>query len=312
MKKRNKVFLVTGGAGFIGSNICKHLVLKGYRVIIFDDFSRGSHNKILSIKKNVILINGDIRNQNDLKKINIKVDAIIHLAYINGTDTFYSNPSKVLDVGVKGLINIFDFAIKKKIKELYLASSSEVYHKPLKVPTTEEEPIKIPDINNPRFSYSVGKILTEIMGINYGKKYFKKLIIFRPHNVYGKDMGNGHVIPVLINKILKSKNGTIEIKGSGKEIRSFVYIKDFINGFDFLLKKGKHLNLYNIGNNQPIKIINLVKLISILLNKKIKIRSKSSHLGGTQVRCPSIKKIKSLGFSPKYNLKKGLLEIINS
>ena len=91
--------------------------------------------------------------------------------------------------------------IKNKIKEIFLASSSEVYQTPIKIPTDEKEILKIPDVYNPRYSYGGGKILTELMGINYGKKYFKKMIIFRPHNVYGQDMGNEHVIPEFINKI---------------------------------------------------------------------------------------------------------------
>ena len=85
---------------------------------------------------------------------------------------------------------------------------------------------------NPRFSYAGGKIFTELMGINFGK-YFKKLIIFRPHNVYGKDMGNDHVIPEFINRFKKLKNKKkFSIQGTGNEIRSFIHIEDFIDGFD--------------------------------------------------------------------------------
>ena len=104
---------------------------------------------------------------------------------------------------MKGLTNIIDGCIKFKVKELYLASSSEVYQTPNKVPTDEKEMLKIPDIFNPRYSYGGGKILTELVGINYGKKFFKKLIIFRPHNVYGKNMGNEHVIPEFITRLSK-------------------------------------------------------------------------------------------------------------
>ena len=77
------------------------------------------------------------------------------------------------------------------------------------------------------------------MGIHYGKKYFKKLIIFRPHNVYGPDMGNEHVIPEIINKFKSLKGKSLKIQGSGNEIRSFIYIDDFVQAFDLLLKKGK-------------------------------------------------------------------------
>ena len=108
-------------------------------------------------------------------------------------------------MAVKGLVNIFDVCKENKITELYLASSSEVYQTPNKIPTKENEMLKIPDVLNPRYSYGGGKILTELMGINYGRNFFKKLIIFRPHNVYGPKMGNEHVIPEFINKIKKTK-----------------------------------------------------------------------------------------------------------
>ena len=102
-----------------------------------------------------------------------KIDAIIHLAYINGTKYFYSKPHLVLDVAIKGLINLFDVCVSHKIRELYLASSSEVYQTPSVVPTKETEMLKVPDIFNPRLSYGGGKILTELMGINYGRKFLK-------------------------------------------------------------------------------------------------------------------------------------------
>ena len=131
------------------------------------------------------------------------VDAVIHLAYVNGTKFFYSKPTVILDIAVKGIINVIDACKKKKIKELYLASSSEVYQTPQKIPTDENESLKVPDIYNPRYSYGGGKILTELMGVHFGRKFFKKLVIFRPHNVYGPDMGNEHVIPEFIKRFKK-------------------------------------------------------------------------------------------------------------
>ena len=158
---------------------------------------------------------------------------------------------------MKGIINIIDSCIKNKVKELYLASSSEVYQTPDTIPTDETEPLRIPDIFNPRYSYGGGKILTELMGIHYGKKYFKKLIIFRPHNVYGPNMGNEHVVPELINRFKKLKGKKFKIQGTGNEIRSFIYIDDFVKAFNLILNKGKHLNIYNIGTSDKIQIKNL-------------------------------------------------------
>ena len=231
----NKNFLVTGGTGFIGSSICELLVKRGHRVTVLDNNSRGSLKRLLRLNNNIKFIKGDIRDKSKVFKSLKNINAVIHLAYINGTKYFYEKPDLILDVAVKGLVNIFDGCKKYNIKELYLASSSEVYQTPLKVPTNEDEPLKVPDINNPRYSYGGGKILTELMGVHYGKKFFKKLIIFRPHNVYGADMGNEHVIPEIISKLRKIKNNKIlKIQGTGNEIRSFIYIKDFVKAFNVL------------------------------------------------------------------------------
>ena len=123
---RKKTFLITGGTGFIGSNITRLLITKGHNVKILDNNFRGSLNKIENIKKKVKFIKGDIRDKKILGTALKNVDAVIHLAYVNGTKFFYSKPILVLDIAVKGILNIIEGCIKNKVKELYLASSSEV------------------------------------------------------------------------------------------------------------------------------------------------------------------------------------------
>ena len=309
MIKKN--FLVTGGSGFIGFNIVKSLIKK-HNVTILDNNFRGSFNKFSFIKNKVKIINGDIRDYNTVCKSLKNINAVVHLAYINGTNFFYTKPTEVLEVATKGIVNIIDGCIKNNIKELYLASSSEVYQKPEKVPTKEDDVIlKIPDIYNPRYSYGGGKILTELFGIHYGKKFFKKLIIFRPHNVYGEDMGQEHVIPQLTIRAQNLKrNKKFYIKGSGNEIRSFIYIDDFIDAFNLLIEKGKHLQIYNIGTTNKIKIKYLAKLILEIIGIKKNINKSPIAYGATQIRCPDISKIKKLGFYPKINLKEGLKRTI--
>lgn len=305
MKKKN--FLVTGGYGFIGSAITKMLLKNGHKVLIFDDISR-----IRKKSSNIIganFIKGDIRNKKLLEKCFKKIDAVIHLAYINGTKFFYEKPDLVLDVATKGITNIFDCCIKNSVKELYLASSSEVYFEPKKIPTSENVEMIIPDVYNPRYSYAGGKILTELMGINYGRKFFKRLIIFRPHNVYGPNMGNEHVVPELIKKFQKLKKNfnTINIQGNGQETRAFIYIDDFIKAFEIIMKRGKHLNIYNLGTNNEVKIKDLVKILGAVFKKNnVKTNANKLAKGGTKRRCPDIKKIQKLGFKPKFKLAEGL------
>ena len=150
------------------------------------------------------------------------------------------------------------------------------------------------------------------MGIHYGKKYFKKLVIFRPHNVYGPDEGGEHVIPDFISKfkLLKKKKKKFEIQGSGNEIRSFIFIEDFLSAFNLILDRGKHLNIYNIGTSEKIRIKDLAYKMAKLYNNKINIKKVSLRKGSTTYRVPDITKIKKLGFNPQYNLDKGLKKIL--
>ena len=303
-----KKILITGGTGFIGAAISNYFINKGYDITILDNNSRGNISRIKHNRKNIKFIKGDVTKYKDVYKACKGKNCIFHLAAVNGTKYFYEKPDVVLDVSCKGVINVIDVAKKLKIKNIFLASSSEVYHLPNKIPTDEEEPIKIPDIHNPRYSYAGGKILTELMGIN-NAKFFNKMIIFRPHNVYGKDMGNEHVIPEIIGKVKNAKN-FIKIKGSGNQTRSFIYIDDFVEAFYLIFKKGKHLNIYNIGTQEKIKIIDLVKKIIKISKKKIIIKKEKIAKGGTEHRTPNIRKINKLGFKNKFNISQGLNEII--
>ena len=150
MIKRKKKFVVTGGTGFIGSSISKLLMNKNYNVKIFDNNSRGSLKKFKNFDKKIKFIKGDIRNKNSVDKAFKNADAVVHLAYVNGTKYFYKHPVKILDIAVKGILNVLESCIKNNIKELYLASSSEVYQTPSKIPTDETEVLKIPDMYIPR------------------------------------------------------------------------------------------------------------------------------------------------------------------
>ena len=315
MAKNKKIIkqniLITGGSGFIGSAIAKYLVQEKHKVIVYDNNSRGKIRRLKEVKNKIKFIKGDIRNKKKLLSIKGKIDTVIHLAYVNGTKFFYKKSYEILDIAVNGLVNILEFCKVKKVKNFYLASSSEVYQNPNKIPTDEAEMLKIPNIYNPRYSYGGGKIISELYGIHFAKKYLKKFIIFRPHNVYGKDMGNEHVIPEFINRFKKLKNNNnFLIYGTGNEIRSFIHIDDFISGFDKIFRKGKNREIYNIGTAQKIKIRDLAKLMSNILGKKINLKKTKILKGSPTVRCPNINKIKKLGFKQNISLKDGLKKII--
>ena len=135
--------------------------------------------------------------------------------------------------------------------------------------------------------------------------FLKRAIIFRPHNIYGPNMGYHHVIPEVILKTLTSKK-QIKIEGTGMHTRSFCFIDDFIEAFNILLKKGRNNNIYNIGIQNEIKINDLVKKIINFSGKKMIIKGSKETPGNPSRRCPNISKIKKLGFKPRINLNRGL------
>ena len=302
-----KHYLVTGGGGFIGSHVVKMLVKNGNKVSVFDNFQRGKSSRLDSVSGKVKIFRGDIRNKKALLNSFNKVDSVIHLAYVNGTKFFYNKPDEIIDIAVRGMLNVIDASKQKNVKEFILFSSSEVYSNPTKIPTPENIELKIPDLYNSRYSYGGGKICCELMLRFMCEKEFEKSIIIRPHNVYGEDMGYEHIIPEISKKILSlSENQNLEIQGSGNETRSFIYIDDFLDAFSKVIKKGKHLEIYNIGTNEEIKILNVIKKILKIFKKNNKITFGKIKKGSPTRRQPKINKIKLLGFKQRIKFDKGL------
>src|SRR5215471_14392110 len=143
-------YLVTGGLGFLGAPLARALLVAGHDVRIFDNGSRGSADRLGEARVHVEIMHGDIRDADMVRSALQGRDAIWHLAYVNGTEFFYTRPAHVLDVGVKGMINVIDGCIHAGVGELILASSSEVYQTPPRVPTDERVPLSVPDPLNPR------------------------------------------------------------------------------------------------------------------------------------------------------------------
>ena len=305
-----KTYLVTGGAGFLGSALVRRLIREGNRVRVFDNQSRGRIDRLVDIADSIEYVSGDIRIPAEVEAAVKGIDSVCHLAFVNGTEFFYTRPELVLEVGVKGIVNVLDACLRHGVPELVLASSSEVYQDAPIIPTSETVPLSIPDPTNPRWSYSAGKIISEMMAINYGRTRLSRVLIFRPHNVYGPDMGWEHVIPqfVLRMKSILSQHDVVRlpIQGSGTQTRSFVFIDDFIDGLMAILRCGTHLNIYNIGTQEEVSIAELARMVGDFFGKRIEVVPGPPAPGGARRRCPDIAKIAALGYAPKIPLHEGL------
>jgi nucleoside-diphosphate-sugar epimerase len=304
--------LVTGGSGFIGSGLVKALVQAGHSVRVLDDNSRGRPRRLAQVEKDIDFVGGDVRDADAVAGAAQGMDEVHHLAFVNGTEFFYSQPELVLDVGVRGMVNVIDACRKHNVGTLVLASSSEVYQTPPQVPTAEDAPLSIPDPLNPRYSYGGGKLISELMAINYGRKFFERVLIFRPHNVYGPDMGWEHVIPQFALRLHRmtqaQKSGALrfDIQGSGQETRSFCFVDDLVAGVLAMRDKGEHLGIYHVGTMDEVTIADLAKRVAKAAGREIELVPGPLQAGGTQRRCPDISKLARLGYKPRVPLDVGL------
>ncbi len=306
----SKSYLVTGGVGFLGSAIARCLLSEGHSVRILDNEWRGNARRIADIKDDLEFIRADVRDSNAVGRAVAGVDGVCHLAYVNGTQFFYSQPDLVLDVAIRGAMNVIDSCITHGVGELFLASSSEVYQSPPAIPTDETVPLVVPDPLNPRYSYGGGKIINELMALHGGREHFEKVVIFRPHNVYGPDMGWEHVIPqfVIRMKRLLEKSGTIPfpVQGAGDETRAFNFIDDFIEGFAVLLDQGEHRGIYHIGTPEEVAIAEVLREVAGYFGRDVEIIPGELQEGSVARRCPDISKLAALGYSPRVSLHEGV------
>ena len=299
--------LITGGAGFIGSNLARRLVTEGHHVTVLDRFSRGKRNRL---PEEVRTVAGDIRNPYTVSTAARNVDVIWHLAYVQGTQTFYADPRDVIDVALSGMMNVLHACEQQHTPpDLMLVSSSEVYQNPPEgmYPTDETVPLSIPDVTNPRYSYGGGKIASEIAALAYAQAgVVKRAVIVRPHNVIGPDMGEDHVVPQLARRVQALTHGYLTIQGDGYASRCFNYIDDAIDGLLVAYEKGE-TGVYHLGDpREEITVWDLALRIARYYKRAAVPSPSHAPKGSPTRRKPDIGKLENLGYEPKVSLSEAL------
>ncbi|MGE0220847.1 NAD-dependent epimerase/dehydratase family protein [Mycolicibacterium sp.] len=304
--------VVTGGSGFIGAYLVKRLVRDGWNVAVVDNLVRGDAARLSDVVDDIELFTSDERDQDALEKAFGGADVVMHLAAVNGTENFYKRPELVLDVGLRGALAVVNAGRASGVPDLVVASSAEVYQTPSVVPTPEDVALMLPDSINPRYSYGGSKIVSELIAFNYAQEHYRQVQVFRPHNVYGPDMGWKHVIPQFITRALKGREevpaGAVpfQIQGDGSETRAFCYVDDIVDGIVAMYTHGGHREIYHIGNDEMVSIRDLVGRVGRTLGIDLDIQPSEAAAGGTPVRCPDITKMRKLGYRPEVSLDEGL------
>lgn len=311
-------YLVTGGTGFLGAALVQKLVRDGHNVRVLDNNWRGNPRRLAGIENRVEMEIGDIRDPQAVRRAVDGVDCVVHMSAINGTRYFYEQPELVVDVAIRGMLTVIDACRDAKVRELVVASSSEAYQSPAQVPTPEDVPLVVPDVRNPRYSYGGSKLASELIALNYGRSGFDRVVLFRPHNVYGADMGFEHVVPEFSVRAAELDQTTqagqplaFSLKGDGAQTRAFIHVDDFTDGLATVVERGEHLNVYHIGNPEEVTIRRVAELVVDSFGRKANIETGPAPLGETQRRCPDIGKITALGWSPKISLQDGLPSVVH-
>tara|TARA_Y100001954_G_scaffold205429_1_gene227457 strand:- start:792 stop:1748 length:957 start_codon:yes stop_codon:yes gene_type:complete len=304
-----KNILVTGGAGFIGSHLCKALVELGHYVICLDNLFTGSINNILHLRDNINFefVNHDITEP----YYRDNIDEIYNLACPASPIQYQYNPIKTVKTCTIGVINMLGLAKKNNAKILQ-ASTSEVYGDPEVHPQNESYNGNVNPIG-PRSCYDEGKRCSETLFLDYHREHEIKIKIVRIFNSYGPNMAidDGRVVSNFIIQALNGKE--ITINGDGNQTRSFQYIDDLINGMIKMMEtKNDFVGPINLGNPDEITINKLALTILNLTKSKSKISYKKLPKDDPKRRNPDINRAKNiLDWKPIISLDEGLEKTIN-
>lgn len=298
--------LVTGGAGFIGSNLSRKLLDLGYEVIIFDSLSKGDIENIRDIKEKVKFIEGNIKNKEIIDNAMKGVDYVFHTASIQISDSS-EFLDECIDVNIKGSYNIFRSACENKIKRLIFSSSSSVYGDPEKLPTSEN------DLINAKDPYGASKWMCEKILEFLGKKYGMEYNILRYFNVYGpRQPAHAYytrIITGFIKKILKDEELVVE--GDENQSMDLIHVSDVVNANILAMKSEAKNEVFNIGTGISTTLSEIAGMIleNFGINKNASFIKKKVICKRRQA---DMKKAESLlEFRPKVNLKEGLNKLIN-
>lgn len=301
-----KTCIVTGGAGFIGSHLCRDLLGKGYRVICMDNLCTGSRGNIQDLNGDFEFIETDVK---DGVKVEGPVDFIFHLASRASPVDFTKYPIDILLTNSIGTGNALKLARDKNARFL-LASTSEVYGDPLEHPQKETYFGNVNTLG-PRACYDESKRFAESLTMNFHKKFGLDIRIARIFNTFGPYMraDDGRVIPNFINQSLKGED--ITVYGDGKQTRSFCFVSDLVEGLEKLMFSEHTGMVFNLGSPSEKTITEVADIIKKLMGSNSEIVFKGIMENDPGRRKPDISRAKNmLGWEPVVNFEEGLRKTI--
>ena len=300
--------VVTGGAGFLGSHLCDHLVAKDYRVVCVDNLDTGSLQNIEHLRgDNFLFSNHDVTHHLEIEE---PVDAVYHLAALASPIDYLRMPLHSLKVGSYGTHNALGLAKFKRARFL-LASTSEVYGDPQVHPQPETYWGNVNPIG-PRGVYDEAKRYAEAMAMAYHTQQGVDTSIARIFNTYGPRMrpSDGRAVPTFVRQAVEGK--PLTVFGDGSQTRSFCYVDDLIRGLVLLAESGEHLPV-NLGNPGEFTLNELAETVLRITGSRSEVVYEALPVDDPQVRQPDITRARQLlGWEPQVQLEEGLRRMLPS
>ncbi len=304
--------LITGGAGFIGSNIAEALLVQGYRVVILDDLSTGKMTNVLELegRGNLKFVKGSILDSGLVRSIikSEQISLISHQAAIASVSKSIADPVKTMETNVAGTANVFHIASEYECRRIVFASSSSIYGDAPELPKRETM------VPCPKSPYAMSKAAKEMLGSIFIGLYGIEIVGLRYFNVYGRrqDPASDYaaVIPKFIDRALRDEQITIE--GDGCQTRDFIYIDDVVSAnIKALTGQNGTGTVYNIANGEQTSILDLAKIILDLTNSNSEVVFKPARTGDIRDSLGDIEQAKQhLDFTRTFDIRKGLAETV--
>jgi UDP-glucose 4-epimerase len=314
-----KRFLITGGAGFIGSHLAERLVADGHEVFIIDDLSTGRMGNIRSLKKerrfhyHIDTIN----NEPLLAELIDEVGVVFHLAAAVGVRRIIERPVQTIETNIHGTELVLKHAAKKR-KLVFLASSSEVYGKSDRVPFREDDDMVLGPTTKSRWSYACSKAIDEFLALSYHRERGLPVIIGRLFNIAGpRQVGDyGMVLPRFMESALRGR--ALTVYGTGRQVRCFLDVADLVEALVRLIRERRAVGrVFNIGNDEPVSINALARLVKQNVNPRVRIlhmpyeKAYERGFEDLKVRVPDISRLRSvIEFEPRYELAETIERIV--
>ncbi len=316
-------YLITGGAGFIGSYLAERLLNRGDSVVALDDFSTGTYENVRSLEKTdrFQLVRGNVTNRPLVEKCAKEVDKVYHLASVVGVKLIIERPIKTIETIVEGTSVVLNVCARRQLPVL-LTSSSEVYGKSKALPFSEEADSIIGPPIHCRWAYASAKFLDEFLALGYWRQSKLPVVLARLFNTTGpRQTGQyGMVMPRLICQALKGED--LSVYGDGNQTRCFCHVQDAVTALVTLLDRSDSEcagEVFNVGSAEQVSINKLAERIIKLTSSTSKIRhvpykeAYGQEFEDMQHRVPSLEKIhRYIGFQPTYNLAAILRDMIRT